>query len=122
MAELNQLQMKHARQRASEIRDQRISAIKNKHVTPAVELSEDEKREALVAGEFTVTSGGYRWYEGVRFDAMRPAVTVDKEGMEAATKAVKRAFKELEDELILGDNDAALRLLKEFAEAGGVEA
>jgi len=138
MAEMNQTQVKYARQRAQEIFNDKKAALKGKFSAPGKTLTLPEKLAALQAGEFTIVEpipmtvrdsyAGVVIYDDyrhnnksalesrIKFNA-ETAPTYDTKGEEAAHKALKSAYLALTDELMLGDNQEALKLLKAFEAA-----
>lgn len=117
---MNQAQLKYARQRAERIFGSRKAAIRTKHTTPAVRLSTDEKLDALKAGTFKVNKKAeerrYGWERCVTFNGEREQ-KIDEAAIEQETAALTEAYRKLEDELVLGDNEQALALLKAFEAA-----
>jgi hypothetical protein len=117
---MNQTQVKYARARAAAILTARKAAVTEKHTTPAVRLSNDQKRLAIDVGAFRWNAdkqeAHHNWYSGIVFDVERPAY-VDQKAIDEEHGQLIEAYRKLEDELVLGDNDAALALLRAF-EAG----
>lgn len=115
---MNQTQLKYARDRATKILARRTETLKASFTVPAVKLSCLERLEALKAGKFKVDTkkaGDNRvwWHSGVTFTAER-AEKFDKKRHDAALAALNADYEKLIDELVLGDNEQALALLKAF--------
>jgi hypothetical protein len=114
---MNQSQMKYARQRAEEIKTKKLQDISTKYTTPAVTLTTEQRIKALKAGEYTIDNkqinSGYYWYNAIKFNGDTPR-TIDTEKAAKEHAKVKETFTKLMDELILGDNEEALRLLVAF--------
>jgi len=118
MAEMNQTQIKYARQRAEAIFSDKSKALEIKHNTKGVSLTIKERLDALMDGDFSIKEpsdyqGAHQWHYQVVFDAEKPAV-FDRDSYEKDHKELKTAFNALMDELMLGDNQEALKLLKAF--------
>lgn len=114
---MNQAQLKYARARAERVFRDRKDAIAAKHTTPAVRLSDVEKLDALKAGAFKIDKKAeglrYGWERGVVFNGERDR-KVNQPAIERETAELTEAYRKLEDELVLGDNETALALLKAF--------
>jgi hypothetical protein len=119
---MNQTQVKYARARAEALFKTRTAAIKAKHTTPAVKLTQAEKFDALRAGQFTIApeNSRYGWSDCVVFTAARDE-TVDQDAIDREQAALAAAYRTLEDELVLGDNEQALALLRAFEAADAAE-
>jgi len=118
---MNQQQLKYAKQRVDDLYSAKKTALRNKFTIPGVCLTEDEKLEALRKGEYEVTPaiqgyGDRSWHYRIHFPQERPTV-VDKVAVDAAEKELKATYRKLMDELMLGDNEQALQLIKEFEAA-----
>lgn len=114
---MNQTQVKYARERAASIYKRRCADLTKKHTVEAVILTTDEKLKALKAGAFTVKPAkdrrsNYSWSENVIFAGEIKGGLDDK--YEMAKAQLDAAFTRLNDELVLGDNEQALRLLEAF--------
>jgi hypothetical protein len=107
---MNQTQLKYARERAAAIkrrREEKLTALRNDAT-----LDNDARAKALKEGRFEVRGKGYNWYDRVVFlDA--PKGMSDKEYSEAHTK-LREEYDRLIDELVLGDQDEALKMLRAF--------
>lgn len=114
---MNQTQLKYARERAAKTFTARKAALEKKFTTPAVKLTSIEKLEALKAGKFKIDTKTdqlrYGWDHGVTFPAEKPR-KFDQKGFDEALAALTERYDALVGELVLGDNEAALALLKAF--------
>lgn len=118
---MNQTQLKHALGRAAAILKLRTERLKVAHTVPAVKLSTQERLQALRDGAFTVVDvppGSYRAYlsDFLAFNAERDEA-FDKDAHDAALAELTKAYNTLVDELVLGDNQTALVLLRAFEDA-----
>jgi hypothetical protein len=118
---LNSTQVKYARERAKEIYDTRHQAVVDRHTTPAIELTSDEKLVALRTGEFEVRAEPGRYGRGrtylsdyVIFPAERER-SVDQKAINIEVAALSAEYTSLVEQLVLGDNAEALKLLSKFA-------
>jgi hypothetical protein len=118
---MNQSQIKYARERATAIHTKRTNGLQAQFTTPALRLSTEEKLAALKAGAFRTDPKAedirFGWDRGVIFKAEK-AAKYDKDGHVAAKAALDATFAKLMDELILGDNEAALAMLRDFEAQG----
>ena len=115
---MNQSQLKYARNRAEAIYNEKRAALVKKFTTEGRSLSLQEKVEALSEGRFTVSQPSrnpynLNWYNYILFSDERPTVR-DDEGLTKARNELQTKFNKLMDELVLGDNEEALKLLAEF--------
>jgi uncharacterized protein YaaR (DUF327 family) len=115
---MNNEQMKYIKQRASEIKSQKLNEIKEKFTDKGVSLTLEQKLQALKDGKFTVTPTdnikyGMSWYNFVSFNGEKSG-KIDTEGLNKAKAEINQKFTKLMDELMLGDSEEALRLLKAF--------
>lgn len=113
---MNQQQVKYARHRAEGILLEKRKLIEAKYTDQGHTMSFEERIAALKAGEFTVTGdckSSHQWSYHIKFNADRPRV-VDYDAMKPEIDALNKVFQSLLDELVLGDNEEALRLLKAF--------
>lgn len=116
---MNQQQKKYAMERLSSIFRQRKAAIKKKHTTPAVVKSAKERAAMFKRGEFTVKSGvkaisSYTDVEDiVTFKGEREQSQNDT-AIEKEVSALWAEYNEACDELMLGDEEKALQLIKAF--------
>jgi len=121
MAEMNQLQVKYARQRAEAIYNDKRKDLEAKHRIGGVQLNIKQRLKAVVNGEITITEpaahqGPHQWYYQISFNAEKQP-SFDNDAYEAEGKKLKTSFNALMDELMLGDNQEALKLLKAFEAA-----
>lgn len=118
MAEMNQAQVKYARQRAEAIYGDKRKDLEAKHRIGGVQLDIRQRLKAVADGEITIAEphnhqGPHQWYYQISFNAEKQAsFDNDKYNTEAAE--LKKNFNALMDELMLGDNQEALKLLKAF--------
>jgi len=121
MADMTQAQVKYARQRAEQVYADKKSTLRQEFQDKGVMLNIEDRLRAIVDGEFTVTEtqeheGAHSWYYHIKFNAERNPV-FDNDGYTAAEKELRTLFIKLTDELMLGDNQEALKLIKEFEAA-----
>ena len=118
MAEMTQTQVKYARQRAEAIYQDKVKALEAKYTTKGVSLTSKERLNALVDGDFEVKEpadyqSAHQWYHQVVFTAEKPGV-FDRDSYNKDVADLKVKLTKLTDELVLGDNQEALKLLKAF--------
>lgn len=118
MAEMSQTQVKYARQRAEGIYAEKRKALETEFKKDGVVLDINQKLDAIRKGEITIKKpaayqGGHQWSYQITFDAEKPA-EFDNDGYTAAETELRKVFTALLDELILGDNEIALAMLKAF--------
>lgn len=116
---MNQSQLKYARERVTAIKNDKLNKIRTKHTVAAKTLDTEGKLKALQSGAFTVetnslkSNNSYYWYNYVKFnDEIYSSFNqkeYDKERSEVEAKYTK-----LMDELVLGSNEEALKLIQEF--------
>lgn len=114
---MNSTKLAYVRNRALEIKKAKLAEITEKYRTPAKTLSGVAKIAALKSGEYTIDenriSDGYYWYNAIKFNGEQIAaldvVKINKEKAVVETK-----FTKLMDELMLGDDEEAIKLLREF--------
>lgn len=110
---MNATQLKYARERANKIYKSKADEIdKEYQVKP---LTVEESLEALQKGEFTIVepvrySRG-SWASWVSFNA---SPVPNEEERRTRKETLQTSFTKLMDELVLGDNEKALELLKAF--------
>lgn len=109
---MNQTQLKYARVRAEAILYAKEKAITLKHTTDAKTLTNEQKIDALFAGTFKLNSSTGPW--NTRIDFGETFKTVDTEKCNLELKIIREKFTRIMDELVLGDNNEALLMLKEF--------
>ena len=115
---MNQTQIKYARERAANVLSARKKALTAAHTTPAVALTGAERLQAIKDGAVKldfkgVSDNNHWWHSAVSFTAERP-VKVNTKALNAATATLQATYDKLIDELVLGDNEAALALLRAF--------
>jgi hypothetical protein len=116
--EVNQSQIKYARERAGTLRNGREKTLREKHTTPSVSLSCEEKLKALKDGRFKVVKVASNdwWHKGVNFtDEVKGGL--NQKAFDKDLAELNASYTKLIDELVLGDNEEALRLLKAFEAA-----
>ena len=112
---MNQTQVKYAKTRLEELLKQKQASLKEKFTTKGVSLSPNEKVEALKKGRFSVKDEQVRnwnWYGLIDFGETHDVF--DNVGYRDAEDVLLKKFRSIMDELIIGDNDIALVLIKEF--------
>ena len=125
MAEMNQTQVKYARQRAQEIYNTKKAEIEKEYNRQPKQMTVLEKVAALREGRFeiveptampydlyTYRSVGVDMY--IRYTAVKDQPKPDLKEMNERLAKLKSAYLSLTDELMLGDNQEALKLLKAF--------
>lgn len=110
---MNQSQLKYARERAQKIKRDRQNA--NIQKFQAQQLPDEERIAAIQRGDFsiraTVTRATYV-YDILEIHGETPE---DRAGLALAQEKLETEFTKLMDELVLGDNEQALALLREFS-------
>lgn len=112
---MNSQQLKYARARADAILSKRTKAIREKWAAKEKRLTPAEKLAALKAGEFTIkkhASGIDRYWED--YVVFTKEIETDAAGMNAELATLNVEFTKLMDELMLGDQEVALKALKAF--------
>lgn len=126
MAEMNQTQVKYARQRAQEIYNAKKAEIEKEYNQQPKQMSVADKLEALRNGKFeivepailnsydpwTFNATGIERY--IRYTVVKDQPKPDLKKMNERLAELKTAYLSLTDELMLGDNQEALKLLKAF--------
>lgn len=115
---MNSSQIKYARERIDQIARQKSQAIREKYA--AAQLTTYQKLELLREGRFIVTVPEpdkhiNSFFDHVQFEG---EIKRNREAEQAEQEELRRIVVRIKDELILGDNEEAMRLLKEF-EANG---
>lgn len=116
---MNSQTKKYLQGRVEEALRDKIEAIKDKHTTEAVFLSDEEVVERLTNGRFRVIARPGDGYarrglrEYVEFEGESPR-QVNKEAIAEEVRAVRQAARRLLDEAFLGDDERAKELLAEF--------
>ncbi|MCW2317131.1 hypothetical protein M2322_002685 [Rhodoblastus acidophilus] len=114
---MNQQQTKYALDRATAIYKNIRAGLATEYAVPGVRLDLGEKLAALRKGEFIITPPedtywrrgwqDYVKFTGERDDAMAP-------GYEEAVSGAERAYRALNDQIVLGSTSEALALLEAF--------
>jgi hypothetical protein len=113
---LNATQIKYARERAERIFNDRRKVITEKHTTVAVTLSLAARMEALRCHRFEVKTpnrNSYYLNDFVKFDDEIEQSTNQK-AIDKDVKKLTATYDALIDQLVLGDAEDALRMLKDF--------
>jgi hypothetical protein len=114
---VNQQQTKYALKRAGEIYNARRNKVRQAHTVNAIELTNEQRLEALRKGAFSVKAeyNGYgRYIENfVKFNDETEA-SVDLEAIEKEQLILKAEYGKLTDELMLGGQQEALEMLRRF--------
>lgn len=116
---MNQTQIKYARERAAAIHKRRSADLQAEHTIAPVTMTVDEKLKAIKSGAFSIVppkdrQSGYNsgWSTHVIFrDEVKGGLSPSFGKAKAKLDA---AFTKLNDELVLGDNEMALKLLEAF--------
>jgi hypothetical protein len=113
---MNQSQIKHALARATALKVIKLKALKASFDAKVVNLSVEEKLKARKAGKFSVAKAcAGTWRSGIDeyiiFDA---DVKFDYPSFNKASDKIEAAYSALIDELVLGDQEHALHLLRAF--------
>lgn len=110
---MNQTQLKYARERAASIKRRREEKLNESY--NGSKMTNDKKAEAVKSGRFEVIGAGYHWYDRIVFlDDVRG---MTEDAYKKAFGDLKVEYDKLIDELVLGDNEQALALLKAFEAA-----
>lgn len=117
---MNQMQIRYTQKRAQEILNRKLTALKEKFTTQEVSMTSTEKLKALESGDFTTDFSKSKrmyqpWHYCIKFNKEIPSV-FDSQAYDKEAKRVQRKYDELNDELVLGDNQEALKLLAKFEE------
>lgn len=112
---MNQTQLRYARQRAQEMLEDKQKTLRAKHLTKAVQFTVDDKIQAIKDGRYELTRrGGIHSLEyNIKFPEETPS-RLDQEAFDKEYAPVLKAFNTMMDELVLGDNEVALKLMKAF--------
>lgn len=117
---MNQQQRKYAIRRLEEIAELAISKAEKDYWQEGVRLTTAEKLEALASGDFVIESprGSWNnWHSCVKFTGESLGRLLD-EGKERVA-SIKKELASTTDVIMLGDNEEALRLIKEFTDKFG---
>lgn len=112
---MNQQQTKYAREKISRIAADKRDAIYRKY-KPG-EMTPDEITQALKNGEFKVRDTPKNGWNNLQSYILFDAYVVDEENdklMKAALKDLELTKSRMMDELILGDVQEALQILRDF--------
>ena len=112
---MNQSKIKYLKSRVDDVYSQKYNKISKQYIKKP--LSVKEKAEALKAGEFSIkeeinTRNGYYIDDFIIF---HNAVEPDFNERDAKLAELLRKKTELLDEIVLGDEENALQLLRGFA-------
>tara|TARA_R110000803_G_scaffold8609_3_gene27589 strand:+ start:38 stop:394 length:357 start_codon:yes stop_codon:yes gene_type:complete len=114
---MNQRQIKYAEQRLSDVYKSRKAQIEGSCTKLGNTLSNTETLKALKVGDFKVRSKivGYGNTLGsyITFNQEYPE-KFDKEKCTKQIRALDKEYTKIKDELILGDNQEALQMIKNF--------
>lgn len=109
---MNQTQTKYLRERAQVIYARRKKVVRDKFAVKPLTVA--QKIAAIKADQFEVKPNQDGKY-GLDYSLTFPAEAQDNAALrDSALATIDREFTALLDELILGDNEEALRLLKAF--------
>jgi hypothetical protein len=115
---VNQSQIKYARERAKTVYDRKAAALKEQYTIPAVKLTAEQKIDAILNRRYSVvedglgSSSGHYWHQHIKFHDEREASFMD--GYVDIRLELDAKYAALLDELILGDSETALSLIKAF--------
>ena len=121
---MNQTQKKYAMERLSEIRNKKFYKIDTKFGVPAVGLAWSEKIKLIRAGKVKLKGGkiqnyiafceGWNWG---KYDKSTPAQAKKLKAKSAANQALATAYDKCRDEVMLGDEEKAVKLIQEFSKS-----
>lgn len=117
---MNKQQRDYAMSRVQAIAIAKIEEIRKKHTKPGIQLTPEERYQALVKGEFKVRKSIVRIHpntdveDAVTFNAERET-TRDAAKIEAETEKVVAEATRIKDQLMLGDSEAALAMIEAFS-------
>jgi hypothetical protein len=116
---VNQSQIRYSRERAKAIFERRERQLREAHTVEPKLLTTEQKLKSLKAGQFSVSRTPYggtynpSWYQFVVFpDEIKGGL--NQPAFDKAKAALDAAYTKLNDELVLGDNELALKLLADF--------
>ena len=117
---MNQQQRKYALERVTTIKQQKIQGAKDKYITKGNRLSGTERLKALKAGEFTVNPKvrSITDYQDIHSVLIFDGESETVENTEALSKAkttLESEANKVADQIMLGDAQAALRLIEAFS-------
>lgn len=116
---MNQQQKKYAQNRVSAIYARRQRDLRKSMITPAIKISPSERADAIRAGKVKLRPGIKRIgnYDDVIdvlvFDGERDE-KVDEAKLTKALSELETEFNNVMDELMLGDAEEAIKLIKAF--------
>lgn len=117
---MNREQVRYALKRVDSIFKDKKQEIREKHSTPSIKLTLEEKLEALKKGKFKVAScpsgSSYRspYLENYITFAGTKKATIDQKKITEETRKLQAKADELRDQFMLGESEEALKLLAEF--------
>lgn len=114
---MNQVQLKYARERAHDIYQRRCAVIRTKYTEPEVVLTPTQKVKAPKDGKFkikdTVSTYSHYLEDYVILEGAK-SLTRDEVKIKAETAVLDKEYRKVTDELVLGDQEEALKLIKAF--------
>lgn len=115
---MNQQQRVYAKKRLSDIRDKKFAEIKKNNTVEEKRLTDKQRVAALRAGRFKIKP-----LEGVRramwindvidFDAESEG-SINRDVIQKQQEAVDKKYFKILDQLMLGDGELALEMIKDF--------
>ena len=117
---MNQQQRKYAKERIESLVLERLGAINKKHTAPAVTLTKEQRFKAFKKGEYKIKPGVKP--EISNYTAVSDIIDFNGERKSASnhikineiTKKINLEHQKIMDELMLGDCEKALELIKKF--------
>lgn len=122
---MNQQQVKYTLKRLSEIRHKKINDLRTNHTTEAVYLSNEEKARLLKEGKVTLWKTKisnvplnshekiYNWTDTVVFPK-EVKKSFDRNAFDEESSKVHQEYNKIVDELVLGNSEQALEMIKGF--------
>lgn len=113
---MNQQQIRYVKSRAEEMYKGKQRQLNDKFRVKAVTLTHEQMHKALKSGDFKIkpyNTGAYYVRDFISFPQETPEA-FDREGFEKALTSLQKSFNTLMDEIMIGDNEKAIKLLKEF--------
>jgi|SRR6478609_6670533 len=114
---MNQAQLKYLRARCERLYADKIKQVTLEFTDIGYSLSAPERVKALKEGRWKYVgpedAPAHQFFYNIRFTDDRPRV-VNHKDLTPALAELKTIYETLMDELILGDNEKALELIKEF--------
>lgn len=127
---MNTTQLKYALTKATAAYNKKFKELTEKHTTPAVHMTQEERRVAITVRRFNLDedkgrerfprkgNGGY-WVDVlgcyIVFNDESPEVVSPK--LAGLHERLTRQYEDLKDKLYLGDGSEAMKLLEAFAGA-----